>query len=506
MSLLGIDLGTTGCKAAAFSEDGECLAHAYREYPTRSPQPGWAELESRRVWDCVRDVISEVAAGTGADPVTALSTSSYGEALTPVSADREILGNAILCVDSRGEEYTSRLEDEIGLEDFYRINPNVPGPQYSLPKLMWLKENDPALFDGADFVLPGGDWVGFMLGCEARTSSSLANRTLLFDLDRNDWSDRLLEWGGIPRGKLGPVVPGGEVMGEVSRAAAEELGLPAGVAIVSGGHDQCCNALGCGCIGPGSVVCGIGTFECLTPVFSRIADRLDMLRLGLSIEHHVLPDLYVSFVFNQSGSLVKWFRDTFASADVPPDGGDVYEMLNRELPEGPTGLLVLPHFEEPVSPRYISGTAGVIVGLKTTTTRGEILKSIMECATLYFVDSIDALRELGVDTARFVASGGGAKSDAWLQIKADIFGVPFVRPRISEGSLLGAAMLAGIATGVFPDAAGAVERFVAPERTFEPDEARHEAYTAKLDLYRGVYPANRDILSALTSVESQRFS
>jgi xylulokinase len=246
-------------------------------------------------------------------------------------------------------------------------------------------------------------------------------------------------------------------------------------------------------------VCGIGTFECLTPVFGRVADPLDMLKLGLSIEHHVLPDLYVSFVFNQSGSLVRWFRDTFASADVPPDGGDVYDMLNGELPEGPTGLLVLPHFEEPVSPTRITDTAGVIAGLRTTTTRGEILKAIMECATLYFADSIAALRDLGVDTDRFVASGGGARSDAWLQIEADIFGVPFVRPRIAEGSLLGAAMLAGIATGVFPGPAAASEVFVAPERTFEPDEARHEAYMAKLDLYRGLYPANREILRAICS-------
>ncbi len=495
MSLLGIDLGTSGCKVAAFAATGNCLAQTSRAYDMRQTDAGWAELDSRDVWAKVRVCIAEVAAQTGRDPVTALCTSSFGEAVVPVSNDRRILGNSILCMDARGAEHVARLEREIGQEAFYRINPNILGPQYSLPKLLWLREHEPKLFRKADRFLLWGDLVAFLLGCEPATANSLANRTLLFDLARNDWSDVLLTWSGIERRQLGRVVPGGTVIGVVAPEIAAELNLPRGVQVVAGGHDQCCNALGSGCIEAGMAVCGIGTFECITPCYAEIPPPERMLAENLNVEHHLLPGLYVSFLFNQAGALVKWFRDTFA-ADVASEK-DIYARLNAELPAAPTRLLTLPHFTPPLWPRSIPDSAGVILGLRTSTTRGEILKSIMECETLYFADALQSLQRMGVSTKAFIATGGGARSDAWLQIKADIFGVPFVRPRISEGSLLGAAMLAGIGTGVLASAREAVNRFVAEDRIFTPDPARHAAYQEKTALYRQVFPATREILKQL---------
>ncbi len=501
MSVLGIDLGTTGCKAAAFSADGRCLAQGYREYDALHPRAGWAELDSRDVWEKVRQVIRAAASGTRRDPVTALCTSSFGEAFVPVSNDRRILGSSILCTDLRGQEYSDALAREIGQEAFYRINPNILGPQYSLPKLLWVRDHETGLFETADYFLFWADLVPFLLGCEPVAVNSLANRSLLFDIAKNDWSDVLLSWSGLERKKLGRVVPGGALIGTVSDRAAAELGLPSGVRVVSGGHDQCCNALGAGCTRPGTAVCGIGTFECITPTYGEIREPLRLLSLRLNIEHHVLPGLYVSFLYNQAGVLVRWFRDTFAAADTAPSGSNVYSALDREMPEAPTKLLVLPHFDPPMWPVHMTDSAGVILGLKTDTARGEILKSILECETFYFVDSLLALEKLGVATREFTATGGGARSDAWLQIKADIFGVPFVRPRISEGSLVGAAMLAGIATGVYASAAEAVNVFVKRERRFEPDALRHAIYREKLGLYRELFPATRVLLSRLSRAD-----
>jgi xylulokinase len=497
MSVLGIDLGTTGCKAAAFSKEGHCLAQGYREYAAIHPQGGRVELDSLEVWGKVRQVIQEVASQTRRDPITALCTSSFGEAFAPVSRNREILGRSILCTDHRGTEYSDALARDIGQEAFYKINPNILGPQYSLPKLLWLRDHDAELFGKADYFLFWADLVPFLLGCEPVAVNSLANRSLLFDITKNDWSDDLLSWSGMERQKLGRIVSGGTLIGTVSDRVASELGLPPGVHVVSGGHDQCCNALGGGCIEPAKAVCGIGTFECITPTYGEIREPLHMLSLRLNMEHHVLPGLYVSFLYHQAGILVKWFRNTFAAADVAPDGTDIYSMLDREIPEAPTNLLVLPHFDPPMWPLHMIDTSGAILGLKTDTTRGEILKSIMECETLYFVDSMQALEKLGVETREFIATGGGARSDAWLQIKADIFGVPFIRPRISEGSLLGAAMLAGIATGVYGSAAEAVNVFVKRERSFEPHSLRHAIYKEKLELYRELFPTTRNLLSKL---------
>ncbi len=497
MSLLGVDVGTTGCKAGAFTQDGRCLASAYREYRTLHSAPGLAELDSRAVWRSVQEVIREVAQATARDPVSAMAVSSLGEAMVPVTRQREILASSILCMDSRGAEYIDRLRESFDDRAFYSINPNTLGPQYSLPKLLWLRDHEPAVFEKADHFLLWADLVPFMLGGEPIASNSLANRTLLLDLSRNDWSEPLLRWSGIDRSRLGRVVPGCTVLGTISREAAAELGLPVDVTLVAGGHDQCCNALGSGVIVPGQAVCGIGSFECLTPAYSRIEDPLKMLELGLNIEHHVLADLYVSFVFNQAGTLVKWFRDTFAAADRPPEGMDLYQMLNEEMPEAPTRLLVLPYFEPAFCPRLVSDARGVIMGLGTHTTRGEILKAIMEGITFYFVESIQSLNRLGADTTQFVATGGGARSDRWLQIKADIFGVPFIRPRVTEGSLVGAAMLAGLSTGVFASPAEAVSRFVEHDRVFEPCPTRHRIYQERLALYHEMLPAMHALLRRL---------
>lgn len=498
MSLLGIDLGTTGCKAGVFGLDGSCLAQAYREYNMLHPRPGWSELDSVAVWQSTQSIIAEVAAQARHDPVTALSVSSFGEAFVPVSRDRRLLDNSILCVDERGREHIDRLLAEFGHEKFYSINPNLLGPNYSMPKLLWLREHRAEIYRQADYFLLWSDLIAFLLGCEPVTNNSHANRTLLFDLDRNDWSDTLLAWSGIPRGKLGRVVPGGTVIGTVSDSMAHTLGLPRNVRVVSGGHDQCCNALGCGGVSAGRAVYGMGSFDCITPIYRKPADPLRMLRENLNMEHHVLPELYVSFLYNQSGLLTKWFRDTFASADRPPAGTGIYEFLSAEIPDAPTRMLVLPHFDPP--PHHAQDTSGVMVGLKTDTTRGEILKAIIEGATLYFVQGMDALRGLGVDTTGFIASGGGSKSDKGLQIRADIFGIPMIRPRITEAGLLGAAMLAGLASGALGSVRDAVQLFVREDRAFEPDLARHAIYREKHALFRELFPALKSILSGLQDV------
>ncbi|MFA5203919.1 MAG: FGGY family carbohydrate kinase [Lentisphaeria bacterium] len=494
---MGIDLGTSVCKAAAFSEDGRCLALAAREYPAPpATAAGLAELDSQAVWRCTREVIAEVAAATRHDPVTALCAGSMGEAMVPVSRHLKLQGNSILCSDARGSEHVAALERDFGQAAFYRINPNLLGPNYSLPKLLWLREHEPERFARADKFLLWGDLVPCLLGAEPFTSNSLANRTLLFDLERNDWSDTLLAWSGLDRRRFGPVVPGGTRVGTVSAAAAAELGLPPGVALVAGGHDQCCNALGCGAIAAGTAVCGIGTYECITPVFARPADSARLLAARLNQEHHLLPDLYVAFLYNQAGALVKWFRDTFCAGEKTA-GADLYARLNAELPAAPTRLLVLPHFEAPQWPRHLPDSAGAILGLHTTTTRGEILKAVMEGATLYFADSLAALHEVGAGLTGLVASGGGAKSDAWLQIKADIFGLPVVRPRTVDAGLAGGAMLAGLATGVFRSPAEAARAFVHPERTFDPDPGRHAVYQEKLAQFRQLYPATKNLFKGL---------
>ena len=499
MSILGIDIGTTNCKGSVFRADGRrgenhILGRAEREYPLLHPRPGWAELDPRAVMSSVMEVIGELAGKAASDPIRAISVCSMGEAMTPVAADGRILGNAIIHLDARGREQIDGFFSRIAKEEYFGINPNIPGTNYSLPKLLWLKEMEGELYASAWKFLLFDALLFFKLGLPPLSSFSLVNRTMLFDIRAERWSERLLDLADIDPAKMGTPVPTGTIAGTIDSRTAAGLGLEAGVICVVGAHDQCCNALGIGAVAAGQAVCGIGTVECITPVYDRIPDSGFMLANGLNVEHHALKGLYVSFIYNQAGSLVRWFRDTFAKADVPPPGVGIYAALDRELPEDPTRLFVLPYFDPTGTPRFIENSSGLIMGLKVSTTRGEILKAIMECETLYFLESLRAIAKLGVDTSHFIATGGGARSSAWLQIKADVTGVPFERSPIGEAGTLGAAMIAGVATGMFPSYAETINRFVTKGEVFEPKPEHHAYYQEKYEQYAKIYPRVSDLL------------
>ena len=500
MSILGIDVGTTGCKVACFADDGRVLAVAYREHTMAHPQPGWAELDAEVVWSETKSAIREVAARTFDDPIRAVAVSSLGEAVVAVSKDRRILAPSILSLDARGESYLEGLERAMAADELYHINGNTWGNHYGLTKLLWIKEHRPALYEQTDKFLLWSSFVATMLGAEPVVDTTLANRTLLFDLKTQDWSEDLLTLAGLDREKLPATAPSGTVVGMVSPHIARELGLPAGVVITTGAHDQCANAVGCGVIEPGLAVYGMGTYLCITPVFRQRPDSKVMLARGLNTEHHAVPGAYVSFIYNQGGSLVKWYRDTFAAADhraAQAEGVDVYDQLFAELPAGPSGLVALPHFTTTGPPDFISDSAGVIAGLRLETPRAAILKALVEGATFYLKECVDALPGTDIVISEFRAVGGGSKSDAWVQLSADILGRSLSRPRVTEAGALGAAIIAGVGSGVFSGYASAVEAMVKLERTFTPDMARHQRYVEWFERYQQLGPLLQDYLHGL---------
>jgi xylulokinase len=475
MSLLGIDVGTTGCKAAVFSEEGHLLASAYEEYDNLRPEPGWAELDAVEVWGKVKKMVGEVASGVASDPIKALAVSSLGEAMVPVTEDRQVLGPSILNFDVRGEEYLESLGNVLPNDRLYQINGNTLGNHYGLTKLMWIKEHRPDLYERADSFLLWGSFVPFMLGAEPVVDYSLANRTLLLDIDRHVWSEEILELAGLDRAKLPDTAPSGTVIGAVSDGVASELGFPSNVAIVTGAHDQCANAVGCGVIQEGRAVYGMGTFMCITPVFSERREPAVMIERGVNTEHHAAPGKFVSFIYNQGGSLVKWFRDTFAAAEhrqAEEVGRDIYTDLFAEIPEGPSGTVVLPHFTTTGPPEFISDSCGVIAGLRLETSRGDILKGIVEGVTFYLKECVESLPPTGIGITDFRAVGGGSKSDAWIQMSADILGRPLVRPKVTL------------------------------EQTFEPNPQQQKLYENRFERYRGLWPLMQGYLRDFASARS----
>ena len=502
MNLLGIDAGTTGCKVALFSLNGEILASAYREYDAQSPQAGWAQLDSSAIWELVKAAIRSVTAATPGAEIQAVSVSSLGEAVVPVSAGRQILGPSILNFDVRGEEFLPGLAAVLPDERLYAINGNTLGNNYGLTKLMWIRAHQPGLYERTYKFLHWGSFIAFMLGADAVVDYSLANRTLLFDIHLNDWSDPLLAIAGLDRGKLPATAPSGTVIGTVAAHMAAELGLPPGVQIVSGAHDQCANATGAGVVDAGSTVFGMGTYHCITPVFATPPAPPAMIALGLNTEHHAIPDRYVSFIYNQGGVVVKWFRDTFAAFEhrqAEAQGRSVYPDLFAEISLEPGHLLILPHFAPTGPPRFITDSAGMLAGLHLGTRRGEILKGIIEGVAFYLKELVDALPPTGIQIENYRAVGGGSRSDAWVQTCADIFGKPFTRPVIQEAGALGAAILAGVGAGVFAGYPQAVAAMVKLERTFEPNLARHTRYQASYQNYQRLAPRLAEMARELSA-------
>jgi xylulokinase len=492
MTLLGIDVGTTGCKVALCSLQGEILSAAYREYEPQSPEMGWAQLDTMRIWEAVKSAIREVMQARQGAGVVAVSVSSMGEALVPVSKDRQVLGPSILNFDRRGGEFLASLAEQLPTGRLYASSGNILGNHFSLTKLLWMQRHQPDIYASTDKFLPWSSFIAFMLGADPVVDYSLANRTLLFDIQRCGWSQTLLDICNLDSAKLPHLRPSGAVIGSVAAHIAGELGLPPEVRIVNVAHDQCASALGCGAVNRGDTVYGMGTYHCITPVFTALPEPEVMIARGLNTEHHAVPGCYVCFIYNQGGALVKWYRDTFAAAEhqqAEREGRSVYPALFAELPAEPSGVVVLPHFAPTGPPKYIADSAGIIAGLHLGTTRGEILQGIIQGVAFYLKELVDSLPETGIQIENYRAVGGGSNSDVWVQTCADIFGRPFYRPVVREAGALGAAILAGVGAGVFGSFREAIASMVRLERSFEPDPARHAGYQAHFQEYQRLAPS-----------------
>lgn len=467
------------------------MASAYEEYNFTIAEAGYAELDPQVVWERVKRSIRKVTALSKADPVTSLSVSSLGEAVVPVGRDRQILGTSMLNFDIRGEEYLDKLGRSLEAEHLYQITGNTLGNQYSLTKLMWIKEHEPALYSLTYKFLHWSSFIAFMLGAEPVLDFSLANWTLLFDINQMEWSDEMLQLSGIDHAMLPQVAPSGVIAGTVSNQIGKELGLSSRVTIVAGVHDQCANAVGCGVIAEGQAVYGMGTYHVVTPVLSHRPEITPMMGHGLSIEHHVVPNSYVSFIYNHGGSLVKWFRNTFAELEhrqALAGNQDIYSILLAEMPEKLSSVIVLPYFATTGTPDFLTDACGVITGLHLDTSRGDILKGVIEGVTLYLKETVDFLPQAGISIREYRVAGGGSRSDVWIQICADILGRSFTRPVITEAGALGSAMIAGVGSGLFQNYQQGVEAMVKLDRAFEPDLPRTELYKARFDEYRQLFP------------------
>jgi xylulokinase len=492
MSLLGIDVGTTGCKAVAFDETGKIVASAYREYPLHFPKPGWIELDSIRVMASCREIIREVGGRTKKDPIRAFAIASQGEAVTPVAKNGKALHPGVVTFDARTAPLVPWWEKRIPRKRIFEISGMPLHGMYTASKILWWKQQRPDVFRKAAKFLCYEDLLFQSMGFAPAIDASLAARTMLYDMEKGCWSEELLKIVGIGSDRLASVYPSGTVIGELGEKSAGEFGLPVGCVAVTGGHDQPCGALGAGVVEPNVGMYATGTVECITPALGKRVTDPRLLRSNIACYPHVVPGLFVALTFNfTGGSLLKWYRDTFAGAErgkAGKSGRDVYDLILSECPKEPTSIFILPHFTSTGTPHFDTESKGVIAGLRLSTTRGEIVRAILEGVTYEMALNADVLRECGAPIASFRATGGGAKSPFWMQLKADLLGKPVHAMRVSEAVCLGAAILAGAAVGTYSSAKATALRISKVERTYEPDARRAKIYRERFARYQELYP------------------
>ncbi len=473
---LTFDIGTTALKTALIGDGGDVLSLAEVEYSPSTPAAGYMEMDPEAYWQAAVAGARRVIAEGGAREITAIGLSSQAQSFVALDERGEPLGPAIVWLDARARELAERWEREWLSAERYRPICGYPWVPEGLTlfKIAWLREHAPRMHRAAKFLcLP--DWLILRLTGELATDFNIAQMSGMLDLRTGEWSGELLSAAGIGPDQLPPVAAPGTAVGEVRADAAEALGITPGVDVCTGCNDQLAGAIGAGNVRPGVVSETTGT---ALAVIATTAELLD--DPGCFVGRHAVPGLSYAMPYAAVSAVVLgWFRDLCEEAE--------YEELARAaegVAPGSDGLCVLPHF---------AGTAadpdarGAMVGLTLGHTRGHIARAIMESCACLLRELVEPIAEQGIEPSSIRSLGGAARSDLWLQMKADALGVRVERPACPEAASLGAAMLAAAGTGRFAGVAEAADAWYRPAETFEPDPAAAEAWAEIYRRYREMY-------------------
>ena len=488
-ALIGIDVGTTAVKAVAVDETGRLLAEADVEQPTSVPRPGWSEQHPEMWWRSTKDAVSTVMAALRRLPATVdvRAIGLSGQMHSSVFLDRSgaVIRPALLWNDVRTTEQCREMTAALGLDGLRRTVGNLALEGFTAPKLLWLRDNEPASYDRLRTLLLAKDYIRYRLTGELATEPSDAAGTVLFDVHRRRWSDEVLSTLGISPDLLPTVVDSTEVSGAVTPSVAREIGLPPLTPVIGGGADNAAGAVGSGVVVPGRVQSSIGTSGALvTPVGRPRIDR----QMRLHTFCHSVPDLwYLMGVVLSAGNSLRWLRD------ILTEGGQVsYDLLTNEaaaVPPGSDGLLFLPYLTGERTPHNDSNARGVFFGLHLGHTRAHLVRAVMEGVTFALRDSLELMRPMVESIPEVRAIGGGARSPLWRQMQADVFGTPVLSLGDATGPAYGAAIMAAVGVGLFDSIEQAADEWVSVTRTTEPDARSVPLYDELYERYRALYPS-----------------
>ena len=502
MYFIGLDVGTSGCKASVSNADGFVVAFANRTYELLSPEPGHVEIDAAIVWARVKETLREVsynAAQNGVRPelIGALAVASFGEAVVLVGENGEPLEPSLYYSDIRGAAETQDILEAFDAGDIAGITGMPPNPMFSASKLLWIGKHRPEVLDRAKYLMLFGDFIAYKLTGERVIDYSLASRTMLFDINSYTWSEQIAGAFGLPADRFSKPVRAGTPVAPLLAGIAEETGLPRSLIVVAGGHDQALAALGSGAVESGQAIDGMGSTECITAVIEKGADAARMAKYGFCCEPHAVKDRFITLAFNASaGTAMSWYKRRFftdLAREAEETGKDFHRLADAIVPEAITDLLFLPYVGGSGTPFMDSVTGGAFVGLSLAADAPSMYKAVLEGICFEMRLNLELLDALGLAPDEIRAVGGNTLSEPLMQIKADIFDRDIY---VLSDREIGATALAKLCASAMGEAdpifAGGRE-YTEISRVYKPDPRKAEIYSRKMERYSRLYPAIKGV-------------
>ena len=504
--IITVDIGTSSAKTVLWSLDGVAVAQASEAYPLQRPHPVWAEIDAELWWRATCRTVRQVIAESGVDSaaIVGVGVDAVGWTLVPVDAAGDPLRPAIIWLDRRADVEAERLRALPGSDQLVELDANPLDPAYITPKLIWLLGHEPDVVRKTRTYLGSTGFLVSRLTGALTCDYTQAYGYHFFDMRQECWSAEAADRIGVALDKMPPLRACTEVVGGVTAAAAEATGLRAGTPVIVGCLDAAVGALGSGVTRLGQTNEQGGQAGGMAVSVDRV-----IVEPRLIFSHHVLSGQYLLQGGTVGGGSLGWFRDVLGQVEANAaqwTGADAFELLSAEAhraPAGSHGLLFLPYMAGERTPLWNTQARGAFVGLTYSSTRQDLVRAIMEGCAFAVRDNVEVAAESGVVIDEYLGSGGATRSPVWCQIKADVYGKPFVlarRPDGGEGGhALGLLALTAQGVGLVDDAGAMVEQLLPNRRVFEPNREHVERYAELFAIYRRV---SRSLLAETAALAS----
>jgi xylulokinase len=491
--ILSVDAGTTASKISLFNERGELLGISTQEYPLITPSPLEVELDAETLWYAFKNGVAEVVKRSQVAPtaISSIGISAQGETLILVDEEGNALRRAFVWLDNRAQKEADELNREFNDGSSFKVTGQVKiVPTWPASKILWVKNHEPEIFDDVHKYLLVEDYlIAKMTGRYVAEGSVLCS-TSYWNIITKTWWDEMLDYLGVTVDQLPEIMESGEAVTEVKRDIASELGLSSRTIVCTGALDQAAGAVGVGNIHPGifSENTGAALAIC-APLRQPIFDQ----QRRMPIHYFAIPDMYMAHTFTTGGMVLRWFRDNFCSEERAVGsrtGIDPYGILDQEaarVEAGSEGLVMLPHLQGAMAPEANPKATGVIYGFTLRHTKAHFVRAIMEAIACIVKRNVEVLEDMNVKVEEIRVLGGGARSKIWNQIKADLIGKPVLSTENEEAACLGAAILAGSATGVYGSVEKACKDMVKIKDRYTPNPANSKVYQGTYANYVRLY-------------------